>query len=86
MGPPEMSWPWCLPCSPHQGHALHLRDLWEVLQTQHVSQGALTAALRGEAVQMRGELPSPPAPGAILDRAGIRGSSCLKTRGWGTGV
>lgn len=81
MGPPEMSWPSCLPCSPHQGHALHLRDLWEVLQTQHVSQGALPAALRGEAVQMRGESTS--APGATLNRAGIRGNSSLKTRGWG---
>lgn len=79
--PPKMSWPWCLPRSPHQGHALHLRDLWEVLQTQHVSQGALPAALRGEAVQMRGESTS--APGTTLNRAGIRGNSSLKTRGWG---
>lgn len=44
--------------SSHQGHALHLRDLREVLQAQHVPQGPFTAALGGEAFQMRGKVPS----------------------------
>ena len=78
---PEMSWPWCLPRSPHQGHALHLRDLWEVLQTQHVSQGALPAALRGEAVQMRGESTS--APRDHPEQGRDQGQQQLKNQGVG---
>lgn len=35
--------------SSHQGHALHLRDLREVLQAQHVPQGPFTPALWGKA-------------------------------------
>lgn len=50
-------------------------------QAQHVSQGALPAALRGEAVQMRGESTSPQGP--PLNRAGIRGKQQLKNQGWG---
>lgn len=35
--------------SSHQGHAVHLRDLREVLQAQHVPQGPFAPALWGKA-------------------------------------
>lgn len=73
-----------LPHSPHQGHALHLRDLWEILQTKHVSQSALTAALWGETLPVRGECHSPPAPGATLDPQGS-GAAAVSQPG-GSGV
>lgn len=42
-------------CSTHERHAIYMWNLWKVIQTQYVTQGALLAAFWREALQMRGK-------------------------------
>lgn len=64
-------------CSTHERHAIYMRNLWKIVQTQHVSQGALLAAFWREALQMRGKEHCSPRPGA---------SSCIRGEQCGRGV
>lgn len=52
----NLFWVKCiLCCSAHERHAFYVWNLWEIVQTQHVTQGALLAAFWREALQMRGK-------------------------------
>lgn len=42
-------------CSTHERHAIYMWNLWKILQTQYVTQGALLAAFWREALQMWGK-------------------------------
>lgn len=42
-------------CSTHKGHAFYMWNLWEIIQTQYVSQGTFPTAFWREAFQMWGE-------------------------------
>lgn len=42
-------------CSTHERHAFYMWNLWKIIQTQYVTQGALLAAFWREALQMRGK-------------------------------
>lgn len=57
-------------CSTHERHAIYLWNLWKVIQTQYVTQGALLAALWREALQMRGKA-------RAAHQAQARGLACV---------
>lgn len=44
----------CVFFSSYEGHAVHLWDVREVVQAQHVPEGSLSAALWGETLQVWG--------------------------------
>lgn len=48
-----------LSVSSHKGYAVHLWDMWEVVQTQHVFESSLTAAFWRKALSLWGEIRAP---------------------------
>lgn len=77
------SWVRRLLCSStHERHAVYMRNLWKVVQTQHVPQGALLAAFWREALQMRGKGCAGPRPwGGAGAGEGGRGEGGERGRG-----
>lgn len=87
----NLFWVKCiLCCSAHKRHAFYMWNLWEIVQTQYVTQGALLAAFWREALQMWGKEGatarrrprgwSSVRPGGAAARGGFRGAGCQAAR------